>query len=158
MQSAPHLVFLYLFIICASTCIYAGTGPCTATIYQLSDFGITKTYTLDNGTYTDLPDPNCGDYQGQDFWVEFTGPNSGKVNLELLDGSITDAAFEIYWNACSGLATSVGCFSNRNCGSIPMPGANIDVIPGERYHVRISRRRWRWNAWIQNVRSGWNSI
>ena len=137
MQSAPHLVFLYLFIICASTCIYAGTGPCTATIYQLSDFGITKTYTLDNGTYTDLPDPNCGDYQGQDFWVEFTGPNSGKVNLELLDGSITDAAFEIYWNACSGLATSVGCFSNRNCGSIPMPGANIDVIPGERYHVRI---------------------
>ena len=129
--------FLFITLLFAFNNMNAGTSPCNATNYQLSDFGITKTYTLDNGTFTELPDPSCGDYQGQDFWVEFMGPSSGSVNIELLDGSITDAAFEVYWNACSGLATSVGCFSNRNCGAIPMPGANLSVIPGETYHVRI---------------------
>jgi len=117
--------------------LLAGTGPCSATNYQFSDYGTTKTYTLDNGTFTDLPDPSCGDYQGQDFWVTFTGPASGILSIELLEGSITDAAFEVYWNACNGLATSVGCFKDRNCGQVDMPGANLQVIPGETYHVRI---------------------
>ena len=115
----------------------AGTNPCSPTFYQLSDFGIERTYTLDNGTFDGIVDPSCGDYQGQDFWVEFTGPSSGLINIELLDGSITDAAFEVYWNACNGLASSIGCHSDRNCGSIPMPGANLEVIPGQTYHVRI---------------------
>jgi len=120
-----------------SNALVAGTAPCSATNYQLSDFGITRTYTLDNGTFNGLPDPICGDYQGQDFWVTFSGPDSGLVNIELLDGSITDAAFEVYWNACNGLATPIGCHSDRQCGTIPMPGASIEVIPGEIYHVRI---------------------
>ena len=135
-------VFLQSFILCFlslsfSNISIAGTSPCTATNYQLSDFGITRTYTLDNGTYTNITDPSCGDYQGQDFWVTFTGPSSGLINIELLEGSITDAAFEVYWNACNGLSASIGCFSDRNCGLIPMPGANLEVIPGETYHVRI---------------------
>ena len=126
-----------LLIICSIDVSFAGTTPCSSTNYQLSDFGITRTYTLDNGTFDGLADPSCGDYQGQDFWVMFTGTNSGLVTIELLDGSITDAAFEVYWNACSGLATSIGCFKDRNCGAVPMPGANLEVIPGETYHVRI---------------------
>ena len=130
------------FIICfllfpLSSLLFAGTGPCTATNYQLSDFGITRTYTLDNGTFDNIADPGCGDYQGQDFWVMFTGPTSGLVNIELLDGSITDAAFEVYWNACNGLSASIGCFADRNCGANLMPGANLEVLPGETYHVRI---------------------
>ena len=128
------LCFLSLFI---TNYLHAGISPCAATNYQLSDFGNTVTYTLDSGTFEDLPDPGCGDYQGQDFWVTFTGPNSGLINIELLDGSITDAAFEVYWNACNGLAASIGCFADRSCGAVPMPGANLEVIPGETYHVRI---------------------
>jgi gliding motility-associated-like protein len=130
------LLLVFLFCILTSV-LFAGSSPCSATNYQLSDFGITKTYTLDNGTFDNLPDPSCGDYQGEDFWVTFTGPASGLINIELLDGSITDAAFEVYWNACNGLATSIGCFADRNCGQVDMPGANLQVIPGETYHVRI---------------------
>ena len=115
----------------------AGTSPCTATNYQLSEFGTARTFNLDNGTFTGLADPACGDYQGQDFWVEFTGPNSGLVSILLSEGSITDAAFEVYLNACNGLASSAGCFSDRNCGALDMPGANLQVIPGATYHIRI---------------------
>jgi len=128
------ILSILLFI---SNALIAGTSPCTASNYQLSDFGNTKTYNLDNGTFNGLADPSCGDYQGQDFWVTFIGPNSGLVNIELLDGSITDAAFEVYWNACNGLATSIGCFPDRLCGNVPMPGATLEIIPGETYHVRI---------------------
>ena len=128
------LCFLSLFF---SQVLHAGTSPCNATEYQLTGFPVLVNYTLDNGTYQDIADPACGDYQGQDFWVSFVAPISGIVNIELLEGSITDAAFEVYWNACNGLSASVGCFANRNCGEIPMPGANIQVIPGETYHVRI---------------------
>ena len=134
-----HNIFIVvcLFLFSLPQALFAGNSPCSATNYQLSDFGIIRNYNLDNGTFMDLPDPSCGDYQGQDFWVTFTGPSSGLISIELIAGSITDAAFEVYWNACNGLAAPVGCFMDRNCGAEEMPGANLEVIPGETYHVRI---------------------
>jgi len=56
-----------LFLINLSGLLQAqvGSSPCNSTNYQLSDFGITRTYTLDSGTFEGLPDPGCGDYQGQ---------------------------------------------------------------------------------------------
>lgn len=137
MKALFQTLLLCFLLFSFTNILIAGTSPCTATNYQLSDFGNTAMYTLDNGTFDNIADPGCGDYQGQDFWVMFTGPNSGLINIELLDGTITDAAFEVYWNACSGLSTSLGCFADRNCGSVLMPGANLSVIPGETYHVRI---------------------
>ncbi len=137
MRALLKILFVSLFVLSLSYALKAGTSPCSATVYQITAFNTVVTYNLDNGSFTGIADPACGDYQGQDFWVEFVAPASGLVNVELLDGSITDAAMEVYWNACSGLATSVGCYSNRACGAIEMPGASLEVIPGETYHVRI---------------------
>jgi len=124
--------------------------PCDAIELQV---GTTCTYeqytTLDATSTLGVPDPTCGNYQGNDVWFQVTVPAEGALIFDTNTGDLTDADMAVYSGDCNNLV-QVACddFSSPN-GLMPMISLN-GLTPGETLWIRI----WSWS----NLQSGTFSI
>lgn len=112
-----------------------GNHPCDAILIS-PDMLEFASFTIGTAT-SGLPDPACGDFHGTDTWFEFTAPAGGDVAIQLLEGSITNAAFSLYTGDCSS-PVELHCLDNYLCGESDMPAwffENLQV--GETYYIRV---------------------
>ena len=142
MRYLSTLTFIVIALFFLSTPLHSQEQPCEAIEYQLSDYGLIRSFNLTANQYDGLIYPSCGNYDGDAIWVEFQAPNSGVATIELFPGSIgnpvNDAAFDLWYEACGGLTVLVGCYSDLNCGVEPMPAVTLPgLVPGGRYFIRM---------------------
>ena len=86
---------------------------------------------------SEVDEPACGDYHAADEWFSFTAPVEGDVAIQLLEASITNAAFALYSGSCNNLE-EIECVSDYLCGTDPMPAWFFEnLTPGATYYLRI---------------------
>jgi gliding motility-associated-like protein len=134
MKTIPSIIVLFIFI----SSLYAGDTPCSATFIG-NDLVNFTTINTDGSGDSGFRPPLCGDYQGQDYWLKFDAPDSGVVTIQTQAGSITNAAFAVYDNACDDSDNlSLGCYQDFDCGNILMPSFTLENLnSGQEYFVRI---------------------
>jgi len=142
MRYLSILSFILFSFFIGTNPVFSQEQPCEAMEYQLSDYGLIRTFNLTSNQYDGLIYPSCGNYEGDAIWVEFQAPSSGVATIELFPGStgnaVDDAAFDLWFEACGGLTILVGCYSDLNCGVEPMPAVTLPgLVPGGRYFIRM---------------------
>ncbi|TVQ43021.1 MAG: hypothetical protein EA362_12185 [Saprospirales bacterium] len=130
-----RLVFLFVIFCCTSSYSIAGNNPCSATTLS-TDMLVFETVSIGISS-SPVEDPSCGDYHGGDEWFSFIVPAGGDVAIQLLEGSITNAAFALYSGNCNDLE-EIQCVDDYLCGSEPMPAWYFEnLTPGATYYLRI---------------------
>ncbi len=115
--------------------IYAGADPCSAT--PLANNMLTFQDEFINGTSSGSADPDCGEYDGTDEWYVTTVPSSGSMAIELLPGSVTNAAFALYGGSCGGVDL-IRCVESYQCGADPMPKYFFEGLDaGATVYIRV---------------------
>ena len=124
-----------------SCCIFltqwmsGGNNPCSATQLPANMVGF-QSITIGNSGSSE-EDPICGDYHGADEWFSFTAPPGGDVAIQLLEGSITNAAFVLYSGSCNDLE-EINCVADYLCGTESMPAHFFEgLVEGATYYLRI---------------------
>ncbi len=138
------IIFLLLVLVSFNPFIHkadalAGDDPCSAIVLNPTQLGLVLSFDLAGTEDSGFSQPVCGNYQGNDFWLELV-PLGTSITIETIAGTATDMAFEVYSNACQGDGNSYpyGCFQDFSCGTELMPKATIkDVIPNEKYYIRL---------------------
>ena len=79
--------------------------PCTATALPVNVNCVFQTSTNDGATDTPgVPAPGCANYQGSDVWFSAVVPANGAVDVEFMNGVLTDGGAAIYTGPdCSNL-------------------------------------------------------
>ncbi|TVR77365.1 MAG: hypothetical protein EA409_11880 [Saprospirales bacterium] len=131
-----HIKWVLVLIGIWSTYIaQAGNDPCNA-IFLTPDMLEFESFTIGSGS-SGLPNPSCGDYHGTETWFEFTAPPGGDVAIQLLEGSITNAAFSLYTGDCSS-PVELHCTDNYLCGESDMPAWFFENLQaGATYYIRV---------------------
>lgn len=79
---------------------------------SFSDFDLTN-QNLNNATASlSLPDPSCGNYQGNDIWYSFTMPSNGEITVET-QSSGDDTAIAVYSGSCDTALAEIACNDNN---------------------------------------------
>jgi hypothetical protein len=110
--------------------------PCTATPLAV---GATCTYTTDDNTGANdsqIANPSCGSYGGEDLWYTAIVPASGQVSIETTSGTLTDGVLTVYTGTCGEL-TEIVCDNDGgpdNMSYVDLSG----LTPGATLFIRIS--------------------
>jgi len=116
--------------------VFAGNAPCSATPLT-SDMTTFQTYNNSGSTDSGIPAPDCGNYNGADFWFSVTVPANGMLDIATLAGGMTNGAMAIYEGACSN-PSLLSCTEDDNCGNTIMPILNLtNLNPGTTLYLRI---------------------
>jgi gliding motility-associated-like protein len=137
------LVFICYFVSCFYLSategnpfkIYFGDEPCAAT--ALANNMLTFIEVDIDGGPSGVDDPGCGEFNGNDNWFSIVVPASGVLAIELEAGTITNAAFALYYGPCSN-PSLINCVPSYLCGEDPMPKYFYeDMTPGAVVYLRI---------------------
>nr|MBS0037907.1 gliding motility-associated C-terminal domain-containing protein [Saprospiraceae bacterium] len=125
----------FIFFMILPEFITAGNNPCSATALPPN---MVEFQSVQIGTTTSqVEDPECGQFHGGDEWFSFTVPPGGDVAVQLLEGSISNAAFAVYEGTCNNL-NEILCRDDYLCGTESMPAYFFeDLVEGETYYLRI---------------------
>ncbi len=127
-------LIVFSFFAYVST-LFAGDTACNSTSLNTDMLQFEQVTIGVSGSAVD--DPTCGDFHGADEWFSFTAPTGGDVAIQLLEGSITNAAFALYSGTCSSLE-EIHCVNDYLCGTEQMPAWFFeDLEPGATYYLRI---------------------
>ena len=90
----------------------------------------------------ELPNPNCGNYLGNDIWYTAIVPASGIITVETqsVTGSSLDPSIEIYTGSCGNL-TQLACNDDINSSSNLNSQLELSGIPNTTIYIRV----WAWN-------------
>lgn len=119
--------------------ILEGDEPCTAVELAISGECVYTSYTTVGATpSTSVPNPSCGNYQGNDVWFAVTVPGNGQVIVTIQDEGIADAAMAMYTaGSCDGTLTQVACNDDTNG---LMPALNqTGLTPNTTVYIRLWR-------------------
>lgn len=79
---------------------------------SFSDFDLIN-QNLNNATSSiGVPNPSCGNYQGNDIWYSFTMPSNGEITFET-QTSGDDTAIALYAGSCDTTLTEIACNDNN---------------------------------------------
>lgn len=70
--------------------------------------GTYSTYTNVNATSTSVTSPSCASYVGEDVWFSVVVPSNGIVELDMIEGVITDGGMSVYTGSIGSL-TEIAC-------------------------------------------------
>ena len=69
-------------------------------------------------TSAGVPSPGCGNYLGNDVWVQTTVGSNGNLEVSFEEQTLNNVACAIYSGVCNSL-TMIACNDNNGPGSIP---------------------------------------
>jgi hypothetical protein len=94
------------------TCIAPPTPPVndnpSGAISITINTGTYSTYTNVNATSTSVTSPSCASYTGEDVWFSVVVPSGGIVELDMIEGVITDGGMSVYTGSIGSL-TEIAC-------------------------------------------------
>lgn len=94
------------------TCTTPPTPPIndnpSASISITLNTGTYSTYTNVNATSTSVTSPSCASYAGEDVWFSVVVPSNGIVELDMIEGVITDGGMSVYTGSIGSL-TEIAC-------------------------------------------------
>ena len=107
---------------CISVDVYVGglpnDEPCTATALPVNTNCVYTTSTTDGATDTPgVTAPGCANYLGSDVWFSAVVPANGAIDIEFLNGVLTDGGAAVYTGPdCSNL-TLLECDDDDGCSN-----------------------------------------
>ena len=126
---------------CISVDVYVGglpnDEPCTATALPVNTNCVYTTSTTDGATDTPgVTAPGCANYLGSDVWFSAVVPANGAIDIEFLNGVLTDGGAAVYTGPdCSNL-TLLEC--DDDDGPVLMPQFNLfGLAPGSTIWIRV---------------------
>jgi hypothetical protein len=94
------------------TCIAPPTPPVndnpSGAISITLNTGTYSIYTNVNATSTSVTSPSCASYTGEDVWFSVVVPSGGIVELDMIEGVITDGGMSVYTGSIGSL-TEIAC-------------------------------------------------
>lgn len=122
--------------------IFEGDEPCTA--IELPVLGACQFQTFDNtGATTSDPSniqaPGCANYGGNDMWFTFVVPANGVINIDAIQGTITDAGAAVYMSSddCNGYLSLIECDDDDSDNGF-MPAISLtNLTPGTVLYLRV---------------------
>ncbi|MEZ4740276.1 MAG: T9SS type A sorting domain-containing protein [Flavobacteriales bacterium] len=110
----------------------------------ISNENATITPTTLNGPGS-VPNPLCGGTPNDDVWYSVVVPPNGEIRIDMDDGQMNDAAFQVYTGPCNGnlVPYAFGCSvsGSTNPGGAAMPMRSvIGLTPGTTVFIRVWRQ------------------
>lgn len=98
--------------------------------------GTYSTYTNVNATSTSVTSPSCASYVGEDVWFSVVVPSNGIVELDMIEGVITDGGMSVYTGSIGSL-TEVACDDDNSVNGL-MPYLYLTGLGvGQTIYVRV---------------------
>jgi hypothetical protein len=98
--------------------------------------GTYSTYTNVNATSTSVTSPSCASYTGEDVWFSVVVPSNGIVELDMIEGVITDGGMSVYTGSIGSL-TEIGCDDDNSVNGL-MPYINLTGLGvGQTIYIRV---------------------
>ncbi len=108
-----------VFEICITTIQTNNDNPCTAPILNIDNNSGYYVGTNIGATNTAIPNPPCGNYNGDDVWFQTTIGSTGTIHISLLESdNVNDLSMAIYSGNCSAL-TLISCNDNSGINNMP---------------------------------------
>ena len=98
--------------------------------------GTYSTYTNQYSTSTSVTSPSCGSYTGEDVWFSVVAPSNGIVEIDLIEGVITDGGMSVYTGSIGSL-TQVACDDDNSVNGL-MPYLYLTGLgAGQTIYIRV---------------------
>jgi hypothetical protein len=98
--------------------------------------GTYSTYTNVNATSTSVTSPSCASYVGEDVWFSVVVPSNGIVELDMVEGVITDGGMSVYTGSIGSL-TEIACDDDNSTNGL-MPYLYLTGLGvGQTIYVRV---------------------
>jgi hypothetical protein len=122
------------------TCVAPPTPPVndnpSGAISITLNTGTYSTYTNVNATSTSVTSPSCASYTGEDVWFSVVVPSNGIVELDMIEGVITDGGMSVYTGSIGSL-TEVACDDDNSVNGL-MPYLYLTGLGvGQTIYVRV---------------------
>ena len=100
------------------------------------NIGTYSTYTNVNATSTSVTSPSCASYVGEDVWFSVVVPSNGIVELDMIEGVITDGGMSVYTGSIGSL-TEIACDDDNSTNGL-MPYLYLTGLGvGQTIYVRV---------------------
>ena len=100
------------------------------------NLGTYSTYTNVNATATSEVSPSCASYAGEDVWFSVVVPSNGIVELDMIEGVITDGGMAAYTGSIGSL-TEIACDDDNSTNGL-MPYLYLTGLSsGQTIYVRV---------------------
>ena len=122
------------------TCVAPPTPPIndnpSGAISITLNTGTYSTYTNINATSTSVTSPSCASYVGEDVWFSVVVPSNGIVELDMIEGVITDGGMSVYTGSIGSL-TQVACDDDNSVNGL-MPYLYLTGLgAGQTIYIRV---------------------
>ena len=122
------------------TCVAPPTPPIndnpSGAISITLNTGTYSTYTNVNATSTSVTSPSCASYVGEDVWFSVVVPSNGIVELDMVEGVITDGGMSVYTGSIGSL-TEIACDDDNSTNGL-MPYLYLTGLGvGQTIYVRV---------------------
>ena len=98
--------------------------------------GTYSTYTNLYSTSTSVTTPSCASYTGEDVWFSLVVPSNGIVEIDMIQGVITDAGMSVYTGSIGSL-TEIACDDDNSVNGL-MPYLYLTSLsPGQTIYIRV---------------------
>lgn len=100
------------------------------------NLGTYSTYTNVNATSTSESTPSCASYSGEDVWFSVVVPSNGIVEIDLIEGVITDGGMSAYTGSIGSL-TEIACDDDNSTNGL-MPYLYLTGLSvGQTLYIRV---------------------
>jgi hypothetical protein len=98
--------------------------------------GTYSTYTNVNATSTSVTTPSCANYTGEDVWFSVVVPSNGIVEIDMIEGVITDGGMSVYTGSIGSL-TEIGCDDDNSLNGAMSYLYLTGLNPGQTIYIRV---------------------
>lgn len=110
--------------------------PCNAIVLTPDSVCNFQTFTNENSTNSNVPDPGCANYEGSDVWFAVVVPSGGALIFDSETDVITDGGMAVYSGTCGNL-TLLDCDDDASNNGL-MPFISVGgLTPGDTLWVRF---------------------
>jgi len=100
------------------------------------NLGTYSTYTNVNATSTSEATPSCASYAGEDVWFSVLVPSNGIVELDMIEGVITDGGMSVYTGSIGSLS-QIACDDDNSVNGL-MPYLYLTGLSaGQTLYIRV---------------------
>ena len=122
------------------TCVAPPTPPIndnpSGSISLTLNTGTYSTYTNQYSTSTSVTSPSCASYAGEDVWFSVVVPSNGIVEIDMIEGVITDGGMSVYTGSIGSL-TEVVCDDDNSTNGL-MPYLYLTGLgAGQTIYIRV---------------------
>lgn len=95
-----------------------------------------STYTNAEATSSGVASPGCGNYSGGDVWFKVVVPANGILQIDTIQGVVTDSGMAIYSGTCGSL-TLIECDDDDSSNGLMSYIQSSGLIPGSTIYIRF---------------------